>query len=69
MPVILSVEWVDAWTPQEKENKRSYLFTFSLDKKKGYVYQRNTPQESYSVNFSNETPTMYLKGYKITPRK
>jgi hypothetical protein len=69
VPIILSVEWVDAWASQEKKNKGSYLFTFSLDKKGGYMYQRNTPQEPYSVNFTNETPTMYLKGFKIRENK
>ena len=63
-PIIVAVEWVDAWAPL-KTTGGSYLFTFSVDTKKGYVYQRDTPQEAYSVHFVNETPSMNLKGYKI----
>jgi hypothetical protein len=67
-PVIVTVEWLDAWAPP-KTSGGGYLFTFSLAKKKGVVYQRNTSQESYLVKASNETPSIHLKGYKIKKKE
>ena len=64
-PLWVSVEWVDAWT-SPKTSKGSYLLTISTGKKEGYSFYRDTPEEPLKIMFYKSSPTMYIKGYKIT---
>ncbi len=60
-PVIVAIEWVDAWAkPRTQAEGGSYRFTLSLSKAPGSHYLRQTPEEPLQLTTSEFTPSIYL---------
>lgn len=62
--IVLGIEWVDAWATATTGGERSHLFTFSLSNTPGIVYARDYPYDKPALIQNNETPAMYLRGYR-----
>lgn len=60
-PLVIGIEWIDAWIKPNPNRVDSYQFTISSEKATGLSYIRQTPEEPFRFVETKLTPSLYIE--------